>query len=88
MSADEPRPHSVPPPPPGHPVAEPAAAAQLPAETAAGITGDGPNPAERAIAAAMAGLDDLEQLPTAQHVAAFERVHTALSEALSSIDGV
>lgn len=41
-----------------------------------------------AIADALAGLDGLDARPTAQHVAAFERVHAALTDALSAIDGV
>ncbi|MBV9315665.1 MAG: hypothetical protein JO100_18455 [Pseudonocardia sp.] len=40
------------------------------------------------IEAAMAGLASLDTVPTAQHVAAFERVHKALSAALMTIDGV
>jgi hypothetical protein len=44
-------------------------------------------PAER-VAAALAGLDRLDSRPTGEHVAAFERVHVALTDALSAIDGV
>ncbi len=33
---------------------------------------------------AMAGLDGLSERPVAEHVAAFERVHTALGEALTA----
>lgn len=33
---------------------------------------------------AMAGLEGLSERPPAEHVAAFERVHTALGEALSA----
>lgn len=35
---------------------------------------------------ALAGLQDLEELPTADHVARFNAVHDALTTALSSID--
>jgi hypothetical protein len=37
---------------------------------------------------AVAGLHGLAQRPTSEHVAAFERVHVALTDALSAIDGV
>jgi hypothetical protein len=37
---------------------------------------------------ALAGLDDLDQLPTAAHVARLRAVHDALTEALSSIDEI
>ncbi|MBB3053325.1 hypothetical protein FHS23_004369 [Prauserella isguenensis] len=37
---------------------------------------------------AVAALDDLEQLPVAEHVERFEAVHTELTVALSSIDKV
>lgn len=40
------------------------------------------------IASAMAHLDGLEHRPLTEHVAAFERVHLALTDALSAIDGV
>jgi hypothetical protein len=49
--------------------------------------GANPDPTS-AVADALAGLDGLESRPTAQHVAAFERVHGALTDALSAIDGV
>ncbi|MEY7971032.1 hypothetical protein AB8O38_03420 [Saccharomonospora xinjiangensis] len=41
-----------------------------------------------AIDHAVAALDELDTLPTAEHVERFETVHTALSVALSSIDKV
>ncbi|MBB4683015.1 hypothetical protein [Amycolatopsis jiangsuensis] len=37
---------------------------------------------------AVAGLDDLDTLPPAEHVDRFEAVHTELTVALSSIDKV
>jgi hypothetical protein len=40
------------------------------------------------VAAAVAGLAGLDARPTGEHVAAFERVHVALTDALSAIDGV
>jgi hypothetical protein len=46
-----------------------------------------PDPVEE-VHAAMAGLDGLDPRPTAGHVAAFDRVHTALTDALSAIDEV
>jgi hypothetical protein len=41
-----------------------------------------------AIDSAVAALDDLDELPLADHVERFDTVHTALSAALSSIDKV
>ncbi|WP_043536581.1 hypothetical protein [Saccharomonospora cyanea] len=41
-----------------------------------------------AIDGAVAALDDLDELPPAEHVERFDTVHTALSVALSSIDKV
>ena len=37
---------------------------------------------------AMAGLDDLDRLPLAEHVERFDAVHTELTFALSTIDRV
>ncbi|MFD6796040.1 MULTISPECIES: hypothetical protein [Prauserella salsuginis group] len=37
---------------------------------------------------AVAALDDLDQVPVAEHVERFEAVHTELTVALSSIDKV
>ena len=37
---------------------------------------------------ALAGLQDLDELPTADHVARFNAVHDSLTAALSSIDEV
>lgn len=37
---------------------------------------------------ALAGLEDLDELPTAAHVARLRAVHDALTEALSSIDEI
>ena len=41
------------------------------------------DPAE-IVGAAMAGLEGLAERPLAEHVAAFERVHAALGEALAA----
>lgn len=41
-----------------------------------------------AIAAALAGLEGLDQLEPVEHVGRFDAVHSALTEALSSIDKV
>jgi hypothetical protein len=46
-------------------------------------TGPAADPAE-VFGAAMAGIEGLAELPLAQHVAAFERVHAALGEALTA----
>jgi hypothetical protein len=51
--------------------------------------GPGPPPDPAAsIDAALAGLDGLDQLEPVEHVGRFDAVHTALTEALSSIDKV
>ncbi|HEU5476036.1 MAG TPA: hypothetical protein VFV67_35875 [Actinophytocola sp.] len=39
-----------------------------------------------AIEEAVAGLDELDDLPVAEHVARFDAVHVALNVALSTID--
>ncbi|HEX4247944.1 MAG TPA: hypothetical protein VH008_08750 [Pseudonocardia sp.] len=57
------------------------------AQPAPQATAGAGEPAER-VAAALAGLDRLDTRPTGEHVAAFERVHVALTDALSAIDGV
>ena len=43
----------------------------------------GADPAE-IVGAAMAGLEGLAERPLGEHVAAFERVHAALGEALAA----
>jgi hypothetical protein len=40
------------------------------------------------VEAAMAGLAELRTRPTVEHVQTFERIHAALTEALSAIDEV
>jgi hypothetical protein len=72
--------------PPDGVATTPVRAAQLPAQAPTGPDGSG-EPAER-VAAALAGLERLDTRPTGEHVAAFERVHVALTDALSAIDGV
>jgi hypothetical protein len=42
----------------------------------------------RAIETSLAGLDEIDALPVTEHVARFEAVHSALSDALSAIDKV
>ncbi|MGH4008201.1 MAG: hypothetical protein ACRDTH_08610 [Pseudonocardiaceae bacterium] len=42
--------------------------------------------ADTGIADALASLQDLDELPAADHVARFNAVHDSLSAALSSID--
>ncbi|HEV8558250.1 MAG TPA: hypothetical protein VGR06_17905 [Actinophytocola sp.] len=46
---------------------------------------DGTSPIA-AIEEAVAGLDELDELPVAEHVARFDAVHVALNVALSAID--
>ncbi len=43
--------------------------------------------AHTSIAAALAGLAELENRPVVEHIEVFERVHAALTQALSRIDG-
>lgn len=45
-----------------------------------------PPPSETGLTDALAGLQDLDELPTADHVARFNAVHDSLTAALSSID--
>ncbi|MGH3900072.1 MAG: hypothetical protein ACRDTA_17890 [Pseudonocardiaceae bacterium] len=60
----------------------------------AGIPGAQPGeevksrPPPAGVADALADLQDLDELPTADHVARFNAVHDSLSAALSSIDEV
>lgn len=53
------------------------------------LPGPPPRPADPAevVGRAMAGLDGLAGQPLAEHVAAFERVHAALGEALAAGEG-
>lgn len=39
---------------------------------------------EQAVARALAGLDDLADRPLAEHVEVFERIHSALADALTA----
>lgn len=43
---------------------------------------------QAAVDAAMAALDGLDTVGVGEHAEAFDRVHTALADALSAIDGV
>ncbi|GDY33614.1 hypothetical protein [Gandjariella thermophila] len=49
--------------------------------------GPPPDPTAR-IDDAVAGLEELAELPVAEHVARFDAVHAALAQALSTIDQV
>lgn len=51
------------------------------------MTSQAPEP-EFGIAESVAGLEDLDELPVAEHVARFTAVHESLTAALSSIDEV
>ncbi|MDT7551873.1 MAG: hypothetical protein QOK15_3358 [Nocardioidaceae bacterium] len=53
------------------------------------VPGPPPRPADPAeiVGRAMAGLDGLSERPLGEHVAAFERVHAALGEALAAGEG-
>ncbi|WP_431920558.1 hypothetical protein [Amycolatopsis tucumanensis] len=63
-------------PQPPRPVPGPPPAAAPPQDPRAGIE------------EAMAALDDLDQIPLAEHVERFDAVHAELTTALSSIDKV
>ncbi|QRP50791.1 hypothetical protein I6J71_14880 [Amycolatopsis sp. FDAARGOS 1241] len=54
------------------------------------VPGPGPQQTDSraGIDEAVAGLDDLNSVPLAEHVDRFEAVHTELTVALSSIDRV
>lgn len=54
------------------------------------VPGPPPQPADprAGIEEAMNGLDNLDQVPLAEHVERFDAVHTELTFALSSIDKV
>ena len=47
-----------------------------------------PSPTPTSITDALAELQDLDKLPTVDHVARFSAVHNSLTAALSSIDEV
>jgi hypothetical protein len=47
----------------------------------------GPGPVAR-VEAAVAELDQLDELPVAEHVARYDALHGTLSDALAAIDGV
>jgi hypothetical protein len=52
------------------------------------MTSQPPSPPATGITDALAGLQNLDELPTADHVARFGAVHHSLTAALSSIDEV
>ncbi|HEX6756379.1 MAG TPA: hypothetical protein VF109_10600 [Mycobacteriales bacterium] len=53
------------------------------------VGGEGALPGEvGGLAGEVAGLDELAELPVAEHVARYDALHGRLSDALSSIDGV
>ncbi|MFC4002451.1 hypothetical protein ACFS2C_05625 [Prauserella oleivorans] len=55
-----------------------------------GMSGQAPQETDprAGIEEAIAGLDELDDLPVAEHVERFDAVHTELTVALSSIDKV
>jgi hypothetical protein len=52
------------------------------------MTSQPPSSTLTGITDALIGLQDLDELPTADHVARFSAVHNSLTAALSSIDEV
>jgi hypothetical protein len=86
VSAPIPRPG----PPPNRPVPGPPAAGSPVAGSPAGTAGVGPDSAATvaALRGSVADLDQLDDLPVADHVARYDALHGTLSEALAAIDGV
>jgi hypothetical protein len=76
----------MPGPPPTRPAPAPAAAEQ--AEYQVEQSGPQLTDPRAGIDDAVAGLDNLDRLPLAEHVERFDAVHTELTVALSSIDKV
>ena len=74
----------LPGPPPDRPVAGP------PPSPAAGspVGPGGAASTVAAVQASVADLDQLDDLPVADHVARYDALHGTLSEALAAIDGV
>lgn len=69
--------------PPNHPVPGP------PLPAAGGPVGQGgPASTVAAVQNSVADLDQLDDLPVADHVARYDALHGTLSEALAAIDGV
>ena len=81
VSAPTPRPG----PPPNRPD-PPAGNPDTPAGNPAGA--DSAASTVAAVQASMADLDQLDDLPVADHVARYDALHGTLSEALAAIDGV
>ena len=81
VSAPTPRPG----PPPNRPD-PPAGNPGTPAGNPAGA--DSAASTVAAVQASMADLDQLDDLPVADHVARYDTLHGTLSEALAAIDGV
>ena len=85
---------SAPTPRPGPPPNRPDPPAGGPAGTPAGTPAGNPAGADSAastvaaVQASMADLDQLDDLPVADHVARYDALHGTLSEALAAIDGV
>jgi hypothetical protein len=79
------------PPVPGPPVSAPRPPVPGPpagpGDGTADPVGDG-LPEVARLAATVAGLDDLGELPVGEHVARYDAVHGELQDALASIDGV
>ena len=69
--------------------AEPAAGEPSAEDGSGDLTDRGGMPAEvTGLAGSVAALDELADLPVAEHVARYDAVHGELSDALTSIDGV
>ena len=69
--------------PPPAPAAEPAAAEPVPEPCATAVPGE-----VTGLAAAVAELDALAELPVSEHAARYDALHGRLSDALTSIDGI
>ena len=81
---------SAPTPRPGPPPNRPDPPTGNPAGTPAGNPAGADSAASTvaAVQASMADLDQLDDLPVADHVARYDALHGTLSEALAAIDGV
>ena len=81
---------SAPTPRPGPPPNRPDPPAGGPAGNPAGNPAGAGSAASTvaAVQASMADLDQLDDLPVADHVARYDALHGTLSEALAAIDGV
>ncbi|HEY7103640.1 MAG TPA: hypothetical protein VH573_18525 [Mycobacteriales bacterium] len=70
------------------PIPRPAPPPHRPDLPAAGPIGDVAASTVAAVQGSVADLDQLDDIPVADHVARYDALHGTLSEALAAIDGV